>query len=165
MEIILKEQRNIDFAIDQIRRVDLSKVHVVTIKEYSPKRSEAQNKIYWLWCRTLGDQIGMTKDEMHIEFKGRYVLPVLLTEGDEETTEMNEAIKVVWQAGLKQQAITAKRNMIRHTVSTTKLTVKQFTVFLNDIEQYARDGQIALPYPPEYDLAMGIKNAQDMQSP
>lgn len=156
-EIILREQRNIDFAIDRIRNVDMSKPHVVTIKEYSPTRSEAQNKIYWLWLRTIGDQVGLTKDELHMKFKARYVLPVLLADGEEETTEINDAVRVIWQAGLKEQAIIAKRNMIRKTVSTTKLNVKQFTEYLREIEGYARDGQIALPYPDDYKMAMGIK--------
>lgn len=156
MEIILREQRNIDFAIDALRRVDLSKPHVVTVKEDKRTRSMRQHGLYFMWVTAIANHVGQSKDDLHMQFKGKFLLPMLLRDGHEETLQTNEAIKVIWQAGLKDQATTAKRFLVNH-ISTTWLKVDQFTELLNEVAEYARDGGIALPYPEDYHEIMGSK--------
>lgn len=159
-EIIIREQRNIDFACGVLQNLDRSKTHIVKVEEYSPTRSQAQNRLMRLWLTVIGNVMGQTQDEMHIQCKGLYLLPILLRDGHEETTQMHEAVKTVWNAGMKEQAITAKKNMVRHMISTTWLSVKQMTEYLREIEGMARDGGVALPYPDDYDWIMNQKRTR-----
>lgn len=156
-EIIIREQRNIDFAIDQIKRVDLSKPHVVKIEEFKRTRSTAQNALLWKWLTVIGDYVGETKDELHLQFKARYLMPIVLRDNlDEYAIQVHDKMNSLWASGAKQEASMIKRLLINY-ISTSWMNVKQFTEYLQEIEQYARDGQIALPYPDEYRQAMGIK--------
>lgn len=155
-EIILRNQRNVNFAVDTLRRVDLTKPHIVTIKEDKRTRSMKQHGLYFLWVTAIADYVGQSKDELHIQFKGRFLLPVLLRDGNEYALENNEAITVIWQAGLKEQAIKAKRLLIDN-ISTKWLKVDKFTEYLSEVAEYARVGGIALPYPEDYHEIMGIK--------
>ena len=153
-EIILREPRNVDFAIAQIRAVDLNELHVVKIKPVTETRSDLQNKLYWVWVGVIGDAVGMTNDEFHFQSKARYLLPILLRDEHDETVDMYSAIKTVFDAGMVEQAKTAKRHMLRHMLSTTWLTVKQMAEYLREIEGYARDGGIMLPCPDDYKYIM-----------
>jgi hypothetical protein len=63
----------------------------------------------------------------------------------------------MWAGDAKDEASMIKRLLVNY-ISTSWLNVKQFTEYLHEIEGYARDGKIALPYPDEYNQAMGIKS-------
>jgi len=156
-EIILRDPRNVEFAIDQIKSVDLSETHVVTIKPFKRTRSQAQNAVMWLWLTVIGDQVGMTKDELHLQFKAQYLMPVVLRDNlDDYAVSVHQKMHDLWKNGRKEEAKMIKRLLVNY-ISTGWLNVAQFTEYLREIEGYARDGNIALPYPEDYHQAMGIK--------
>ena len=45
----------------------------LTIDEKKPKRSEQQNRFYWLYIRMIGDETGYTKDELHTLLSGKFL--------------------------------------------------------------------------------------------
>ena len=44
---------------------------VITVERLSKKRSLAQNALWWVYMTIIGDEIGMTKEEVHEEVKKR----------------------------------------------------------------------------------------------
>ena len=116
--------------IEHIKFLDLTKPWRVEVKLYEKTRSKAQNRLYWKWLTVISDYTGHTKEELHAELAYRFLEPLVLTIEGKEVT------------------------MVR---STTGLKVKEFTEYLNDIEMFAHDLSLVLPYPEDlYYEAMGL---------
>jgi hypothetical protein len=48
-------------------------IATVSIEEGKPKRSHAQNRLYWTWVGIIASELGYTKDEMHIILGDRFL--------------------------------------------------------------------------------------------
>jgi hypothetical protein len=141
-----------------VRTLSLSPVHEVTIRPYKRDRSAAQNALYWMWLTIIGQERGETKDDMHYEYKERFLVHIFERD-DPEYAEMIEAVREVHRAGMKPEAKLLARQIVQLT-STTKANTHQFTEYLTDIERDAQKMNIRLPHPAErYRLAMGQREA------
>ena len=98
----------------------------VEVKEYNKKRSNPQNALMWKWINIISGYTGYTEEELHEGFKRNYI-------GADSGKDMfgNEYIK-------------AK--------SSTKLNTKEFSEYMNKIEQFALLNDIRLPTPDYYGL-------------
>ncbi len=121
--------------IEHIKNIDLSKGWEVTIAEAGSARSIAQNSLYWKWMTELGKQVSkktgasINKDHMDIYFKKQF-LPY------SRNNIGGEIIEVL--------------------TGTSKLGIKKFTSYLNEIEAYALPKGYTLPFPEDlYAEAMG----------
>lgn len=100
-------------------------VWVVEIKPYKSKRSRDQNSMYWAWMNIIGREIGQHKDDMHRTFSIRLLEPELFVVDG-------------------RQYVGAK--------STTKLSVAEFSEYLQKIEAVAMEMGIRLPTPDYFGL-------------
>ena len=104
---------------------------IVEIKEDKDSRSVKQNRLYWEWISVIGNELGYTKDETHAILRDKFL-------GYTETT--------------------TKFNVIKELRSTTKLTVKEFKDYLEQIDMFISEYGIILPRPEDlYYESMGIK--------
>lgn len=117
-------------AIALINSLNPGRTYCIEIKEYRKNRSNAQNRLYWMWINLLAKDIGYEAEDLHETFKARLL-------GTEE--------KLVFG----QSTLIAK--------STTKLTTEEFTHYLEKIEQLALTMGMRLPHPQEYQYAMGTE--------
>jgi hypothetical protein len=102
----------------------------VEVKRNLSKRSLSQNALYWVWVAIISEETGYRKDEVHALLRYQF-LPSC------------------------EQEIMGHR--IHDLPSTTKLNTKEFTEYLNDIENWASDFGITLPHPEDkYYEAMGL---------
>jgi hypothetical protein len=101
---------------------------VVTIEEWKPKRSLAQNRLYHKWTAELADQTGSTRDAMH-EYLKRHFLGVDAKEVFGEVVEVSR--------------------------STTGLKTGQMVDYLTKIEALASENNMSLTRPFDYEFAMG----------
>jgi len=104
---------------------------VVEIKEDHLTRSQKQNRLYFAWVMIFCEHTGYTKDECHLlladKFLGRF----------EFTSKTGKEI-----------------SQIR---STSDLGVKEFTDYLEQIDQLGSEYSLTLPRPADlYYAAMGI---------
>lgn len=91
--------------MDQLQQFEGKDVEV-RIRQRSEKRTKEQNSLYWKWIEVLSNETGFTKDEMHELIKYKYLKRnIINSEGVEEVV-----IK-----------------------STTTMTTKEFSQFMNDI--------------------------------
>jgi hypothetical protein len=118
--------------INVINQIPLDGKMKVEIKKVTSKRSDAQNKLYWMWVGILADELGYTKIEMHESLVQSLLAPVV--------KEIHGKMITIWP-------------------STTSLKVGEFAEFLNDIDVFSiTDLGITLPKPmDEYHMAMGAR--------
>ena len=104
---------------------------IVEIKEDKDSRSVKQNRLYWEWISVIGNELGYTKDETHAILRDKFL-------GYTETT--------------------TKFSVIKELRSTTKLKVKEFKDYLEQIDMFISEYGIILPRPEDlYYESMGIK--------
>ena len=129
----------------------------VIVNDHKKDRSLVQNSLMWRWITVIADELGWTKEEVHIDFKRRLLVPIY-TRDDLEYAKMIQAVKKVYTEGLKKESILLAAQIVKLT-STTKTNVKQFTEYLKDIEKDMMGKGIALPHREDvlYFEAMGIK--------
>lgn len=125
---------------------------VVSISPECKKRSVAQNSLYWKWLSVIEKKTGNDKDQLHFEFKKKFLIKILKRD-DKEYAEMCLALSVLKQSESEQFRAIAD-GVIRET-STTRMDTKQFTEYLQQIEAYtlAKMG-ISLPVPDDLKFAL-----------
>lgn len=95
------------------------------IREHKSKRSLQQNALYWKWLSIIGNHIGSDKDEMHRTFAIRFLGPELFVVDG-------------------KQYVGAK--------STTKLSTKEFSEYMDMIHATAMELGLTLPQPNYFGL-------------
>tara|TARA_R110000744_G_scaffold74141_1_gene148256 strand:+ start:270 stop:632 length:363 start_codon:yes stop_codon:yes gene_type:complete len=104
---------------------------IIEIKDDKDSRSIKQNRLYWEWVSVIGGELGYTKDETHVILRDKFL-------GYTETT--------------------TKLSVIKELRSTTKLKVKEFKDYLEQIDILMSEYGIILPRPEDlYYESMGIK--------
>jgi hypothetical protein len=105
---------------------------IIEIKDDKESRSVKQNRLYWEWIGTvISPELGYTKDETHAILRDKFL-------GYTETT--------------------TKLSVIKELRSTTKLNVKEFKDYLEQIDILMSEYGIILPRPEDvYYESMGIK--------
>ncbi len=106
---------------------------IIEIKDDKDSRSVKQNRLYWEWVSVIGSELGYTKDETHVILRDKFL-------GYTETT--------------------TKLSVIKELRSTTKLKVKEFKDYLEQIDILMSEYGIILPRPEDlYYESMGIKRS------
>lgn len=104
---------------------------VIEIKADKMTRSDKQNKLYWMWAKLIGDELGYTKDEVHVLLGDKF---------------------------LEKITVEGKHKTIEQIPSTTSLKVSEFTEYLSEIDHFMAEYGITLPHPEDlYYDSMGYK--------
>ena len=93
----------------QIGELDLSKAWEIEVKPFAFNRSTAQNKRYWALIKELGSFLGYEDAEMHELMKYKFL--------SYKTEMLGDEMVVI--------------------PSTSKLTIKEFVAFLDQVERFA----------------------------
>ena len=97
----------------------------ITISQYKKRRSLEQNSLYWCWLSFIREHTGTSKEALHIYYKSKF-LPFHIEEVNGED--------------------------VRIYKSTTDLNVQEFTDYLSEIEDHARDfHNLILPTQEDFD--------------
>lgn len=137
--LLIDEQRRQN-CIAEISRLDLSRVKSVEIKNYRKNRSTSQNRTYWMWLNTMSDVLGYSSDDLHEVFKQKFL-------------GLEEYVVNVRREGKAGKAVVLREIMCRPK-STVKLSVGEFSEYLNKVEELAKEMNITLPYPDDFRYAM-----------
>jgi hypothetical protein len=114
--------------VEEIRALDLEKKWVIEVKPWKRNRSLAQNSLYHLWLNVIYKHTGELEDDLHKDLAYKFL---------DSKVEERDGKTVVW---------------VR---STTTLNVKEFTEYLNKIEQWAHfltvddENPFTLPHPED----------------
>lgn len=125
MMFVVRNNSVLKNCLQHIGSLPGNKVWDVKIEEHKSTRSQQQNKLYWSWIKIIGDHVGQDKDDMHATFSIRLLGPELFVVDG-------------------KQYVRAK--------STTKLTTKEFTEYLDAINATAMTLGLALPAPSHFGM-------------
>ncbi|TPL94769.1 hypothetical protein [Mesorhizobium sp. B2-3-10] len=126
MFIIDTRQRRKE-AADFVSRLPASPLYSVEIKPYKRVRSQAQNRIMWMWYGVMAEYLGCEPEDLHEQMK----------------------VKVL---GVERKFVAGQ--VLTYPKSTTTLDVDGMTRFLAAIEALAAELDIKLPTSDEYGYAM-----------
>lgn len=119
---------------------------VVEIRPESKDRSKAQNRLYWKWLHEIHRKTGNDEDQLHFEFKKKFLIGILKRD-DDDYAAMCLAISALKQSESEQYEAIAN-GVIRET-STTRMDTSQFTEYLNDIHAFCNKNGCYLETPDD----------------
>ena len=131
----------------------------VVIDQKQSKRSEAQNKLYWLWVTQWAKHTGSDKDSEHIFFRRKFLARIFQRDDvgmyRETISVMNNLEQVL---GLSEKQLYDKiANEMADKMSTTEANTKQFTEYLNDIHAFCNKHGCYLHTPDDLMYAWEMK--------
>ncbi len=130
MFFILENEERIRAAQEFLAAIPLTNPpYCLEIRPYKRVRSAAQNRLYWMWVHIIADDLGYDEMELHLEFRESF---------------------------LGYESINVKGEKVFTLRSTTELTVRQMTDYLDRVAKVAVFLNIILPYPDGYGYAMGL---------
>ena len=106
---------------------------VVRIDQKQDDRSTAQNRLYWMWLGQIEKKNGTHKDQLHFEFKKKFLI-FIYRRDDQEFAETCKAIAMLKQNECEEYRVIAEQ--VIRLCSTTKLNVKQMTEYLNCVHDF-----------------------------
>ena len=128
-----------------LRHMDISAESPVQLKVTAWKRNRSvdQNRLYWKWLSILAPDLGYASTaDLHDALKLKYAVPLLI-ESDENYAAGVVALKASLARAEDEEALTLRRFVVRLT-STSALSVKQMTSYLEAIEVFASEMGITL---------------------
>lgn len=130
-------------AIEIIRNLPLEPVHEVNIKVHKKDLSAEQRALYWVWLTTIGNELGESKDCLHLRYKDAFLVSIY--ERDKpEYAEMMQSLRDVWRKGAKGEAISLRGKIVALT-SIMDADTKQMAEYMTEIERHAAGMAIRLP--------------------
>lgn len=121
-KFILHTEGDRERAILLLKKADIKHKHIFELKRQREKRTLSQNKLYWLWLGCISDETGDDTSFLHYYYSNRF-LPKT------EKLIFEERFEII--------------------KSTTELDTKEFTTYLERIQQHAAEWNCILPLPEE----------------
>lgn len=156
--VIIDTDTKRDFIMRFIADLPLEPLMGVRVYEHKETRSVAQNKLMWRWLTHIagGGEIFSTKEDCHEYYKETFLVHIFERD-DPEYAAMIDAVRSVHKAGMKMEAVSLKKKIVKLT-STTDANVSQMTEYLKEIENDCNNRLIELPRrEDEYYKAFGIR--------
>lgn len=130
-----------------IARRDLDKEWKVTVKEDKESKSDAQNRLQWVWHGVWAKENGFTKEYAYRRFKYKYVLPIMLADAE------YPQLKRLWDRVRDDKAAVAALVRVIHT---SDLTVSQMAEALDEYDKDTADNGLVFPDPDDYNRKKAI---------
>ena len=124
-------------------------VHEVVIKEYKVNTSDQQRKLYWKWITIMCDDLGYSKEDLHVEMKKKFLIPIYIRE-HEGFAEMVESLRIVKKENHSQWLILSQHVLKETSIMDAK--VKEMREYMTDVDNHAASLSIRLPLPEDQDL-------------
>lgn len=133
--------------LSEIKTIPTGKGFCVEIKTENQKRSNDQNKLYWVWIGALCAYGSGDKKEWHNKLKGKFFRGLLCEQDNDWVGFFDDADELYRETEHKKTV----KKMVYGTMSTTTLTVKSFSAYLKLIDDYAISKGITLPIKSEFE--------------
>lgn len=116
---IIHEQKQINSAIEHIKKLELGGQWEIVVRKHVKKRSDDASRLYWLWLDIIAKETGNDKDIVHEFYKNKF--------------------------GIRENRKAFGENMNIPT-STTKYSKKTFSEYMNQVEAHASQLGVQLPH-------------------
>ena len=124
----------------------------ITIKPLSRKelRSNAQNKLAWMWASHLAKETGELKEHVHAKFKARHLAPILARDDADFAGYWEKFGSFGVMTGYSDFWL----QTVASVVSSGDASTKQMAEALTEWEMLSASQGHPLPQPEEYQLAV-----------
>lgn len=124
----------------------------ITIKPLSRKelRSNAQNKLAWMWASHLAKETGELKEHVHAKFKAKHLAPILARDDADFAGYWEKFGSFGIMTGYNDFWL----QTVASVVSSGDASIKQFAEALTEWEMDSASKGYPLPQPEEYQLAV-----------
>ena len=131
----------------------------ITIKPLSRKelRSNAQNKLAWMWASHLAKETGELKEHVHAKFKARHLAPILARDDLEFAGYWEKFGSFGVMTGYSDFWL----QTVASVVSSGDASTKQMAEALTEWEMNSASQGYPLPQPEEYQLAIKYHEKED----
>ena len=120
----------------------------VIITDDDETRSQAQNRLYWVWLTQLQNKWGQDKDSLHIQFKRKFLARIYLRDGTDKRLPIAvQNLQVI--KGLAPHIYESQAEVVANGISTKIASTKQFTEYLNDIYTFSYAKGVLLEIPQD----------------
>ena len=118
----------------------------VIITDQNETRSQAQNRLYWLWLKQIEDSTGQDDEDLHVMFKRKFLAKIYARD-DGEMAQLFESLNTLKRQPNYEQEVALP--FAKRFLSTTQATTAQFSEYLNEIEVWAFGRGIPLKIPED----------------
>ena len=124
----------------------------ITIKPLSRKelRSNAQNKLAWMWASHLAKETGELKEHVHAKFKARHLAPILARDDADFAGYWEKFGSFGVMTGYSDFWL----QTVASVVSSGDASTQQMAEALTEWEMLSASQGHPLPQPEEYQLAV-----------
>ena len=131
----------------------------ITIKPLSRKelRSNAQNKLAWMWASHLAKETGELKEHVHAKFKARHLAPILARDDADFAGYWEKFGSFGIMTGYNDFWLQTAASV----VSSGDASTKQMAEALTEWEMDSASKGYPLPQPEEYQLAIKYHEKED----
>ena len=157
--IRINGQQQLDNAINAVKIIKADGTKEVIIKDFVRNRSLAQNNLMHMWRSDISNCTGESVKECRLRLIKAHMLPILLSSEEAKDDPIKQTVHKLRSAYKEgnQKDVEFVFNQYASLLSTKDLNVAQFTKMLNNIEIECSQQGIAIRYPSEYNIAMGVK--------
>jgi hypothetical protein len=146
-KIIISSEELRSRAFEVISAIPLTPPHEVIVREHKKDRSICQNSLLWKWYTIIAAELGESKEDVHERYKDKYLVNIYERDNP-EYAEMVQSLRVVYQKGMKQEALSLRKRIVALT-STTTATVAQMSEYMTNVDRDAASLAINLPHPED----------------
>lgn len=147
--VIIKREANRARAIELIGDIPLDKPHEVIIRPYSETKLQKQRSLYFRWLGIMVNdgEWGYEKDELHLELKKEFLVPILYDENEKYRSWIDQ-----WkdESDPSKKKILFEIIMAATSVKDDGLVNKAIlSRFMKRVERYSNETGCFLPRPGE----------------
>ena len=128
------------------------KPFVVRVDQKQETRTNAQNRLYWLWMTEYGKAKGLDKEEASAFFKYKYLSIIYNRDNVSDYPETFRTMRELKKSGASQYE--HLRQFVSHRMSTTEANTKQMAEYLNDVELFSLKDGVKLTCPDDLKWAL-----------
>jgi len=99
--MILRSEYDIIKFVFELKNLDFSKPHLVSVEPYDPKKTTAQCRLYWDWVDDIRKVTGEHKVHQDINLRELLLTPKICTNAKGETKELYPSVSTM---GKKQMS-------------------------------------------------------------
>lgn len=129
-----------------VKQYESGQVCSVVITDKNETRTNAQNRLYWLWLKQIKDKTGQDDDDLHVMFK-RLFLAKIYARDDGEMAQLFESLNTLKRQPNYEQQVALP--FAKRFLTTTMATTAQFSEYLNEIEVWAFKNGMDLSVPDD----------------
>lgn len=119
----------------------------IIVKNHDESLRDAQKGLYWRWVGVISADLGYTKEELHEQYKERYLLNIYINDPDNHPDLVNVVKNMMVVKTKAPEEYPYVRKLVMNGISHLDATKENMQEYLKEVEANAISLQVRLPAP------------------